>query len=181
MIEVKNPEFDNTISYLQTELAKLRTGRANPVMIENVQVDYYGQTMPLKQLGNISVPEPRQLLIQPWDKNALGPIEKAIRDADLGFNPSNEGDKVRITVPELNEERRGELVKMVNKIAEEARVRIRNTREDLWKEIQKQEENGEISEDDKFSLKDKLQEIVDEYNKQIKEYSEKKEQEIMTV
>src|SRR3990167_4980259 len=106
MIDLKKEEFIKTVESFQIELSKLRTGRAQPALIEDIKADYYGTPTPVKQMGNISVPEPRQLLIQPWDKNALAPMEKAIREAGLGLNPTNEGDKLRITIPTLTEERR---------------------------------------------------------------------------
>jgi len=119
-ITQKKPDFEKVLDQLMAELSKLRTGRANPAMIEDVRVDYYGTPTPVKQLANITVPEPRQLVVQTWDKNALAPAEKAIRDAGLGLNPTNEGDKLRITIPQLTEERRRELLKIVGKEAEEA-------------------------------------------------------------
>lgn len=173
--------FDSAIEYLQIELGKLRTGRANPALIEDLKVDYYGTPAPVKQIASISVPEARQLVVQPWDKNALAPLEKGIRDAGLGLNPTNEGDKIRIKLPELTEERRRELAKLVGKIAEEARVKIRNIREEIWKDIKKQEDEGQITEDDKFRMKEKLDKEIEEYNKKIKDLVEKKGQEIMTV
>ena len=181
MIEDKKQDFDQVIEHFKLELAKLRTGRANPVILEDVKVDYYGASMPLRQLASISVPEPRQLLVQPWDKNALIPLEQAIRNAGLGLGPVNEGDKLRISLPELTEERRKELVKLAGKIAEESRVRVRAIREEIWRDIQKKETVGDISEDEKFKLKEKLQEVIDEYNKKIKDLADKKEQEIMTI
>src|SRR3989344_9179385 len=105
-IDSQKEKFTGVINHFQEELAKLRTGRANPSMIEDIKADYYGTPTPVKQMANISVPEPRQLVVQPWDKNALAPMEKAIREGDLGFNPTNEGDKLRIKIPELTEERR---------------------------------------------------------------------------
>lgn len=173
--------FDAAIEHLTTELSKLRTGRANPGMLEDIRVDYYGVPTPVKQLGNLSVPEPRQLLIMPWDKNALQPLEKAIRDSGLGLNPTNEGDKLRITIPELSGERRAELAKIVGKMSEEARVRVRNAREEILKEIKKDQDAGKISEDGRFRKQEALQELVDEYNQKIKTIAEMKEKEIMTV
>lgn len=173
--------FDKVVENLKFELSKLRTGRANPLMVEDIKVDYYGAPTPVKGLGSISVPEPRQLMIQPWDKNALAPMEKAIRDSGLGLNPTNEGDKLRITIPELTEERRKELTKIVGKIAEEARIKIRNLREEMHKEIKQQEEAGKISEDDRFRKQEELQKTVEDFNAQIKTLAETKEKEIMTV
>lgn len=174
-------EFEQAIGHLKDELSKLRTGRASPALVEGVKVDYYGQPMEVRQLASISVPEARQLLIQPWDKNALSPIEKAIRESELNLNPTNEGDKIRIKLPELTAERREELARLAHKIGEEARVRVRQIREELWREVQEQERSGQITEDEKFELKDKLQKTVDEYNDQIKELVEKKEEEIKTI
>ncbi len=181
MWDLNKGDLEKVIEHLRQELAKLRTSRANPAMIEDLKADYYGASTPLKQLGSISVPEPRQLLIQPWDKNALAPIEKAIRDSDLGFNPTNEGDKIRLAIPELTEERRRELTKVAGRIAEEARVKLRNIREEIFKDIKKQELGGKISEDERFRQQEKLQDLVDEYNHQIKDLAEAKEKEIMTI
>lgn len=180
-LEDKKPEFEKIIELLRTEFAKLRTGRANAAMVEDVKVLYYGQLTSLRGLASISVPESRQLLITPWDKGALAEIEKAIRDSNMGFNPANEGDKIRIVLPELNQERRSELSKVASRLAEEARIKVRNLREEILKNIRSQEESGKITEDDKFRFQDKLQEIVDDYNKKIKELAERKEKEIMTV
>ncbi len=181
MLEDKKTQFEEIIEHYRIELAKLHTSRANPAMIDALKVDYYGTPTPLKQLGSISVPEPRQLVVQPWDKNALAPIEKAIRDSDIGLNPANEGDKIRVTVPELTEERRKELTKLAGKIAEATRVRVRTVREEIWKEIKQHEESGKITEDDKFGQQEKLQKLVDEYNQKIKELADVKEKEIMTI
>ncbi|MBI4050209.1 MAG: ribosome recycling factor [Candidatus Doudnabacteria bacterium] len=174
-------DFEKAIEFLKVELGKLRTGRANPALIEDLKIDYYGAPTPVKQVASISVPEARQLLVQPWDKNALAPLEKGIRDAGLGLNPTNEGDKLRITLPALNEERRRELTKLVGKFAEEARVRIRNAREEIIKDLKRKEEAGTISEDQKMREQKKLQDQVDEFNKKVKEIAETKEKEIMTV
>lgn len=180
-MEIPKEEFKKTVEYLREELAKLRTGRANPAIIEDLKVDYYDTPTPIKQLGNITVPEPRQLLIIPWDKATLQPLEKAIRDSGLGFNPANEGDKIRLSIPPLNEERRKELTKISSKIAEEARVKIRSLREDFLKGVKKLEEDGKIREDERFRKQEELQKLVDEYNNKIKELAEAKEKEIMTV
>lgn len=174
-------EFEKGIETFKAELSKLRTGRANPNMIEDLKLDYYGTPTPIKQLAAITVPEPRQLLIQPWDKNALASMEKAIRESDLALNPTNEGDKLRITVPLLTEDRRKEMTKLVGKLAEEARVRIRNIREEVIKAVKRQEEAGEIPEDERFRVQERLQKIVDEYNGKVKGTAEGKEKEIMTV
>jgi len=180
-IDSQKEKFTGVINHFQEELAKLRTGRANPSLIEDIRADYYGTPTPVKQMANISVPEARQLLVQPWDKNALAPIEKAIRESDLGLNPTNEGDKLRITIPALNEERRKELIKVAGKLAEEARIKVRTLREDVVKEIKAGEEKGDISEDARFRMQDELQKVVDDYNTKIKDILAVKEKEMMTV
>jgi len=173
--------FKKSIEHFKNEIDKVRTGRANPSLVEDLLVDYYGAKTPMKQIASINVPEPRLIVIQPWDRSALGPIESAIRESDLNLNPNNDGTLIRINIPMLTEERRKEMVKTLNQKAEEARIIVRSAREDAWKEIQEAEHKGEMSEDDKFAGKDKLQEIVDEYNKKIEEIRAKKEAEVMTV
>ncbi|MEN8252737.1 MAG: ribosome recycling factor [Patescibacteria group bacterium] len=181
IIELHKEDMDKSVEHLEKEILKLRTGRANPAIVENLSVDCYGVETPVKQIANISVPEARQLLVQPWDKSNLEAMEKAITDADLGATISNDGIAVRMTFPPMTEENRIDLVKVLGQKAEEARVGVRATREDVWKEIQKMEKDGEISEDDKFSGKDDLQKIVDDYNDKIESIKKKKEVEIMTV
>lgn len=181
IIKKNESNFQDVVKHFLVELAKLRTGTANPSMVENLPVECYGTKMPLKQLSTISVPEARLIVINPWDKGSLSAIETAFRSSDLGLNPTNDGQVVRINIPPLNEERRKELVRVLNQKAEEARINIRNIREDVWREIQEKEKSGEISEDDKFKGKDKLQKMIDEYNEKIEEMRERKEKEIMTV
>lgn len=180
-IESKKDELDLTLEYFKEELAKIRTGRANPALVENLPVEWYGTKMPLKQLSTINVPEARLIVINPWDKGSLIAIEAAFKSSDLGLNPTNDGQVVRINIPPLNEERRKELVKILNQKSEEARISVRNIREDAWREIQEKEKSGEISEDDKFRGKDKLQKVIDEYNNKIEELREGKEKEILTI
>lgn len=175
------PAFESALDRFSIEASKLRTGRANPALVENISVDYYGTRTPLKQIANISIPEARQILIQPWDKGTITLIEAAIRESDLGLNPGNDGQGIRIVLPALNEERRRELVKTLNSRAEDARISIRNTREDVWKALQKAEQDGQIAEDDKFQGKDELQKVVDEYNQKLEVLRKKKEEEILTV
>jgi ribosome recycling factor len=181
LIDGKKESFENAVTHFVEEAAKLRTGRANPALVENILVDYYGVRTPLVQIASISIPEARQILIQPWDKGAMQPIETAIRDSDLGLNPGNDGQNIRIVLPALNEERRHDLVKSLGARAEEARIAIRTVREEVWKEIQDLEKEGAIGEDDKFQGKDDLQKVIDEYNAKIESLKEKKEQEILTV
>lgn len=181
IIDGKKTDLEGSIEHLNAEIAKIRTGRANPALIENLMVDYYGTKTPLKQVASINAPEARLLVIQPWDKGALVYIESALRESDMGFNPTNDGQVIRINIPQLTEERRKELVKVLNQRAEDAKISVRNAREEAWKEIQEVEKEGKMSEDDKFAGKDYLQKIVDEYNKKIEEIREKKETEIMTI
>lgn len=181
IIEEKKTSFDEAIEHFKSELDKIRTGRATPALVDYLTVDYYGTKTPLKQVASINVPEPRSLMIQPWDRGALGAIESAIREANLGFNPMNDGVVVRINVPALTEERRKDLVKALNHKAEESRITVRNIREEAMREIQNLEKDGLISEDDKFRAKDILQETVEEYNKKIEEMRKKKEADILTV
>lgn len=173
--------FENAVTHFESELTKLRTGRAHPGLVEGLLVDYYGTQTPLKQMASVTLPEARQILISPWDKGALASIESAVRSSDLGLNPMNDGVGVRITLPALTEERRKELVKVLNSKAEEARIAIRSIREDIWKEIQDAEKEGLIGEDDKFRGKDDLQKVVDTFNQQLETLREKKEGEILTV
>lgn len=181
VIRQKNAEFEKVIEHLKMEAGKVRTGRATPSLVEDVMINYYGVKTPLKQIATISAPEPRSIVIQPWDRSALASIEGAIRESDLNLNPMNDGVLVRLNIPMLTEERRREMVKILNQKAEEGRIALRSVREDAWKEIQKIEADGGMSEDDKFKGKEKLQEIVDEYNKKIEEIRVVKEKEIMTV
>ena len=181
LIENKKADLDKAVEHFKEETGKIRTGRANPAIVEHLMVDYYGTKSPLKQVASINVPEPRLITIQPWDKDSLVSIETAIRESDLGLNPANDGQVIRLNIPPLNEERRNELVKVLNQRTEDAKIAVRNIREELWKEIQNIEKEGKISEDDKFKGKEKLQEVVDEYNKKIEEIRERKEKEITTV
>jgi len=180
-IENKREEIEKAIEHFKEEMTKIRTGRANPGIIEDLMVDYYGNKTPLNQIANINVPEPRTLLIQPWSIDSLANIEAAIKMSDLNLSPNNDGKVIRISVPPLNEERRADLVKVLNKKAEEVRISVRNIREEIWQEIQDMEKRGDIAEDDKFRGKERLQEAIDEYNKKIEEMRDKKEQDIMTV
>ena len=181
IINKKTGEFDNVIKHLKNELASLRTGRASAALVENLIVEFYGNPTPLAHMAQISVPEPRSIAIQPYDKNSLKDIEKAIQASNLGINPVNDGTYIRLSIPQMTEERRKELVKVVSQMAEKARVTVRNIREDIWKEIQKQEKDGKLSEDDRISGKKDLQEVVDKYNDEIKKTSEAKEKEVLTI
>jgi ribosome recycling factor len=181
VIDSKKNDFEQAVESLTLEFGKTRTGRASASLVENILVESYGTKMPLKQLASIAVTDARTITVNPWDKKNISEIESALRKSDQGFNPANDGQLIRINLPPLTEERRKELVKVVSQKAEEARVLIRSTREAAWKEIQNLEQEGKISEDDKFRGKEKLQKIVDEYNEKIEEIRKRKEKEIMTV
>ncbi|MBI4049683.1 MAG: ribosome recycling factor [Candidatus Doudnabacteria bacterium] len=177
----KEAEFAKAVEHLRSELKTVRTGRASAQLVEHLEVEYYGTKTPLIQLAQIAVPEPRSITIQPYDKQALKEIEKAVQTSNLGINPINDGTYIRLNIPPMTEERRKELVKVVAQMAERTRVSIRNIREEIWKEIQKQENEGKISEDDKIGAKEDLQKMVDKFNEQIKKLADAKEQEVLTI
>ena len=181
IIQKSKPEMEKAVERFREEIAKLRTGRANPAMVENLPVDYHGAKSPLKQVASITVPEPRLVVITPWNKDNLVDIEKAVSESGLGLNPTNDGQVVRIAIPPLNEERRTELVKVLGKYSEEARVLIRQAREEAWDEIQDMVKNGKLGEDAKFKGKEQLQKLIDEYNGKVEEGRGKKEKEIMEI
>jgi ribosome recycling factor len=173
--------FDKTTEHLKTELASLRTNRAAPSLVENLMVDYYGTKTPLVQIASISTPEPRMLVIQPWDKNSNKAIEKAIQSSDLGLNPINEGNVVRLIIPPMTEERRNELVKLLGKKLEVAKVGLRNIREEVLKKLKFDEKEGLISEDQLFQSQKKIQKDIENYNQKISEIGLQKEKEITTI
>lgn len=163
------------------ELASIRAGRANASLLDRITVDYYGAPTPINQLAGVSVPEARLLVIQPYDKSVLGEIEKAILKSDLGLTPTNDGNIIRLSIPQLTEERRKELVKVVKKEAEEAKVAVRNVRRDGNDDLKKLEKNGEITEDDQRGYSDDIQKITDEYIAKVDALTKEKEKEILEV
>ena len=167
--------------YFKDEIVTLNVGRATPSIIEDIMVDYYGTPTPLKQVATISIPDSRNILIQPWDKGQLKEIEKAIISTQSGFNPMNDGVAIRITLPQPTEEGRKDLVKHLHDLLEKAKISLRNIREEIMKEIKRMEKEKEIGEDERFTKQDEIQKIVDGYNKKLEEETEKKEKEIMTV
>ncbi|KKS65405.1 MAG: hypothetical protein UV67_C0002G0005 [Parcubacteria group bacterium GW2011_GWC1_43_12] len=175
------PGLEKAVAFFKEELGSLRTGRATPALVETVEVECYGTRTPLRQLAVITAPEPRMLMIQPWDKNSIKEIEKAISSSRSGLSVSVNGDFIRINIPSLNEETRKELVKNLKDKMEEAKASIRAFREQAWKEIQEGERAGLIREDDKFRGKDELQKTIDGYNDKLAQMGEAKEKEIMTV
>lgn len=180
-LEEKKEEFEAVVDFFKRDIATLRTGRANPASLENIQVEAYGVMNPLNAVGNISVTDARCMMIAPWDKGVCKSIEKAIVEADLGFGIVNEGDKIRLTIPALTEENRRELVKKLNERMEKARISIRAVREDVKTEIEKAESDKEMSEDEKFRAIKELDDFSTKHNDELKEIRDHKEAEIMTI
>ena len=177
--EVYTSKMSKTIDVLKSDFATVRAGRANASVLDKLTVEHYGSAMPINQLASISVPEPRMLAIQPWDKSALKAIEKAILASDLGINPQNDGSTIRLLFPQLTEERRKELTKQVKKMGEDAKVAIRNIRRDAVDTFKKQQKKSEITEDDLKSLEKDIQDATDKYCKEIDTEMTKKEKELM--
>jgi ribosome recycling factor len=173
--------MEKALEALRSDLVTIRTGRASPALIERLHVEYYGVSTPLNQVAGISVPEARMLVVQPWDKTALGPIEKAILKSDLGLNPTNDGKVVRVIIPYLSEERRRELIKLVHRKVEEGHVSVRNLRRDGLESLEKMEKGKEISEDDFKRAKEKLQKLTDAQIERVNDIGQLKEQEILEV
>jgi ribosome recycling factor len=169
------------VDALRRELATIRTGRAHPGLVEHLRVDYYGVPTPLNQLATISVPDPRLLTIQPWDRQAMGAIEKAILKSDLSLTPTNDGTIIRLSIPQLTEERRRELAKVVRKKVEEGRVEVRNIRRDAHDELRRLQREKLISEDDQYRGQEKLQKLTDEFVQQVERLGEEKEAELLAV
>ncbi len=174
-------KMDKTISVYGADLQSIRAGRANPAILDKIMVDYYGTPTPIPQLGSVSVPEARTLLIQPWDVSAVKEVEKAILKSELGINPNNDGKSIRLSFPPLTEERRKELVKDIHKRAEEAKVAIRSIRRDAIEGFKAQKKAGEITEDDLKEIEKNIQSLTDEYVKEIDAMLAKKEKEILEV
>ncbi len=180
ILQETEESMDKAINHIEREFQKIRAGKASPQMLEGVKVDYYGVITPIEQTANISTPDPRQIIVHPWDKSQIGNLEKAILAANLGFNPKNEGEILRIIVPAITEERRKELVKKAKNEAEETKISIRNSRRsanDMAKDLEKEG----IPEDEVKKLQDKIQELTDDYIKKVDDLFEKKEKDIMTV
>lgn len=174
-------KMEKSLSNLQEDYASIRAGRANPHILDKIQVDYYGTPSPLQSVANISVPEARMILIQPWESSLIKDIEKAILSSDLGLTPANDGKVVRLAFPELTEERRKELVKDVKKKGENAKVAVRNIRRDANDAIKKQNKANEISDDEQKQLEDQIQKLTDKYIAKIDGAMEAKSTEVMTV
>ena len=180
-LKVYEEKMTQSYDSMQREFISIRAGRANPHVLDKIRVDYYGTPTPLQQVGNISVPEPRMLQIQPWEKSLLKAIEKAILTSDIGINPTNDGSIIRLVFPELTEERRKELVKDVKKKGEAAKVAVRNIRRDANENLKKMNKAGEISEDDQKDLETKVQKMTDKFIADIDKAVDEKSKEILTV
>ena len=181
ILDTAKDKMTKTISVMTQEYASLRAGRANPQALDRILVDYYGPPTPINQLGNLSTPEPRMLVISLWDSKMIPAVEKAIQKSDLGINPANDGKIIRLIFPELTEERRKELCKVVKKKAEESKVAVRSIRRDAIEQVKKQKKDSLITEDDQKKLEEKIQKLTDEKIKEIDTISAAKEKEIMSV
>lgn len=181
MLTKYEEKMQKTLDNLDREYNSIRAGRANPHVLDRIKVDYYGSPTPLQQVGNISVPDPRTIVIQPWESSMLKPVEKAIQTSDVGINPSNDGKVIRLVFPELTEERRKDLAKDVKKKGENAKVALRNIRRDANDFLKKAQKNGDITEDDQKDQLDKMQKMTDKYVKKVDDAVASKSKEIMTV
>lgn len=178
-IDKARPEFEKAVKFFEGELAKIRTSRASPALVEDIEVTAFGSKFALKQLGAISTPQTNQIVIQPWDISYIEPIEKAISQSGLGMSSAVDKNIIRLNLPSLTEEYRQQLTRVLSEKAEQARQTIRHWREDAWNRIQTAQKEKQISEDDKFRGKDELQKLVDEYNEKIKNLVEKKKNELV--
>ena len=181
ILDIATDKMNKTISVMKQEYNSLRAGRANPQALDRIMVDYYGTPTPINQVGNISVPEPRMLIIALWDSKMIPAVEKAIQKSDLGINPANDGKVIRLIFPELTQERRKELAKVIRKKAEESKVAVRSIRRDAMEDIKKQKKDNLLTEDDQKKLEEKVQKLTDEKVKEIDAIAQAKEKEIMSV
>ncbi|MBQ9923714.1 MAG: ribosome recycling factor [Clostridia bacterium] len=181
ILDIATEKMNKTINVMKQEYNSLRAGRANPQALDRITADYYGTPTPVNQMGNISVPEPRMLIISLWDTKLIPVVEKAIQKSDLGINPANDGKVIRLIFPELTEERRKELAKVIRKKAEESKVAVRSIRRDAMEDIKKQKKDNLLTEDDQKKLEEKVQKLTDEKVKEIDTIAQAKEKEIMSV
>lgn len=181
LIHQHKQEFDKVIDHLKNDISSLRTGRATPALVEDVSVEAYGTRQPIKALASISVLDAKTLAVEPWDKSVIGAIETGLNKSQLGINPVNDGKIIRLPLPELTQERRADLIKVLHQKLEQARITVRQVREDVRTVIDKAEKEKMISEDEKFKFQDALEKMVKEYNELIKQVGEEKEKEITTI
>lgn len=180
-IKAASQQMDKAIEALRREFSSVRTGKASPALLDTVKVEAYGSYLPLNQVATVSAPEPRLLVVQPWDRGMLGPVEKAIQTSDLGLNPSNDGKIIRVPIPALTEERRREYVKLLHKMAEEARVSVRHARKEANDEIKQRQKDGDLSEDEARRETDEVQKLTDAHIQGIEDLLRHKEAEVMEV
>jgi ribosome recycling factor len=178
--EVK-PRMKVAIENLANDLSRIRTGRANPAILDGIMVSYYGTNTPIKEVATISVPESNQITVKPWDRGALAGIETAIRNSDIGINPINDGMQIRLVLPPMTEERRKEIVITVKKYGEEAKIALRNIRKDAWDKVQAALKNNEATEDDKYWAEEELNKAINEMNKEVDQVVAEKEKEVMKI
>ena len=183
ILKTAEHKMTTAVEILSRDLGSVRTGRATPALLDRIQVDYYGSPTPINGVANISAPDPRMVLVQPWDRSMLGPIEKAIQKSDLGINPTNDGQVIRLVLPQLTQDRRKELVKQVHQRSEEARVAVRNCRRDALEHLRKaeNEKDSGISQEDERRAQERLQKLTDGFIKRVEEVSKQKETEVMEV
>ncbi|HMB65764.1 MAG TPA: ribosome recycling factor [Patescibacteria group bacterium] len=180
-LESRQEEFQKAVDFFKSEISKIRAGRANSAILDGVFVEAYGTRMPVQGVANINVQDSKNILVEPWDKSVLKEVEKAISEAQLGLNINDDGNKIRLTLPETTEETRKELTKKLNEKLEQARISIRQIREEIKKDIEEAEKNKEITEDDRYDFIEELDKEVEKINNQLKETRDKKEEDIMTV
>ena len=180
-LQQASQKMDKAIEALRREFSGVRTGKASPALLDSVRVEAYGSHVPLNQVATVSAPEPRMLIVQPWDRAMISPIEKALQTSDLGLNPSNDGKIVRVPIPALTEERRREYVKLLHKLGEEAKVAVRQARKDANDEIKRRQKDGELSEDEARREQDEVQKLTDRHVQHIDELLKHKEAEVMEV
>jgi ribosome recycling factor len=181
LIQDATRRMDKSVEAAHAEFTTLRTGRASPALLDRVQIDYYGQKTPLKQLATVNSPEPRLITIQPFDPNSVSAIERAIQESDLGLTPSNDGKLIRLPIPQLTEERRKELVKIVRQLAEDGRIAVRNVRRDVMHHLKELVDKGEVGSDEEHRAEERVQKLTDEHTHTIDELLKKKEAEILEV
>jgi ribosome recycling factor len=181
ILKTAEHKMSRAVEVLTNDLQSVRTGRASPTLLDRIHVDYYGSPTPLNGVANISAPDPHMVVVQPWDRSMLGPIEKAIQKSDLGINPTNDGQVIRLVLPQLTQERRKDLVKQVHQRAEEARVAVRNCRRDALDHLRKAEKDGGVSTEDERRAQDRLQKLTDQFVKRVDDVSKKKETEVLEV
>lgn len=181
MIADLNSQIQKSTDHLKKEYAALQTGRASVALVEDIQIDSYGTLAPLKQIANIACPDPKTIRIEPWDKNAVGSIEKAIQESKIGINPQNMGTSIFLPIPPMTEERRKQIVKLVHELSEKTKISIRSARQESMKFIKLQKEENEISEDQQKDLESEIQELINRANKDVEELAKKKEAEVMSI